>query len=1044
MGPLFFIRRPKFAFVISMLITLFGLLTLKVMPIDQYPDITSPKVVVRANYPGADAETLLQAVAAPIEDEVNGAEGMAYMESKAASDGSYTLTVTFETGVDADLAQVDVQNRVALAEPSLPAEVRQRGIRVRKRNPDILMVVDIISPDGRFDGLFLSNYASINIEGELARIPGVGAAENIGALDYGMRAWLDPVKMANHNLTVNEIVLAVKEQNVQAAVGSLGAAPAAENTQFQYVLTTKGRLETEEEFGDIVLSANDAGSVVRLRDVARIELGAFAYKGYGEFNNKPGVLMAIYKLSEANSLDVAEAVREKMEELKQYFPEGVDYVIGHDTTLFIEASLEETVITMIFTILLVVAVTYIFLGSVRATLIPTIAVPVSIIGTLAVLYAFGMTINTVTLFALILAIALVVDDAIIVVENVERILHENPEIGSVEATKRAMAEVTGPIVATSLVLAAVFGPTLLLPGITGRMFSQFGATLTVSVLISMVNALTLSPALASVLMKPGMHPNFLIRGFNKGFDWITRIYTGIVDFLARNAIIAIAIVAALFFAMYSLFTTTPTSFIPAEDKGFFMVDVQLPSGASLNRTEKIMDRLTEALGEDEAVENVLSVNGYSILNSALQSNAGMIIVKLKEWKERTTVESSQAFLQRKFTQQFADMPEAKTIIFGAPALPGIGAVEGLSFVLEDTQGRGPEEMTAALQSFLAPANGAEQIAMAYSTFKADAPQLFLDIDRIRAKTLGVQISDIFLTLQAQLGALYINDFNVFGQSYKVMIQADAEFRQNERAFDTLYVRNRDGGMVPLSTVVNPVPTIGPDVLYRYNTYNSATVTGIPNAAGGFSTGDAMTTFEEVAGTALPEGFRYEWTGSSREERASGNAVPIALGLSLVFTFLFLAALYESFLTPVAVLLTVPFAVLGALVSLKIAGQPLSLYGQIGLLMLIALAAKTAILIVEFGKQQREAAELELHDSAMQAARLRFRPVMMTVLAFAVGVYPLVIASGAGSASRVSLGLAVFGGAIASAVLGAIFGPVFYKIIQGLREKIHRGRTPPVV
>ena len=527
MGPLFFIRRPKFAFVLSMLITLFGLLTLTVMPIDQYPDITSPKVVVRANYPGADAATLLQAVAAPIEDEVNGAEGMAYMESKAASDGSYTLTVTFETGVDADLAQVDVQNRVALAEPSLPAEVRQRGIRVRKRNPDILMVVDIISPDGRFDGLFLSNYASINVEGELARIAGVGAAENIGALDYGMRAWLDPVQMANHNLTVNEIVAAVKEQNVQAAVGSLGAAPAAEDTQFQYVLTTKGRLETEEDFGDIILSANDAGSVVRLRDVSRIELGAFAYKGYGEFNNQPGVLLAVYKLSEANSLEVAEAVREKMEELKQYFPEGVDYVIGHDTTLFIEASLEETVITMIFTILLVVAVTYIFLGSVRATLIPTIAVPVSIIGTLAVLYAFGMTINTVTLFALILAIALVVDDAIIVVENVERILHENPEITSVEATKRAMAEVTGPIVATSLVLAAVFGPTLLLPGITGRMFSQFGATLTVSVLISMVNALTLSPALASVLMKPGMHPNFVIRGFNKAISTIYQVPPGV-------------------------------------------------------------------------------------------------------------------------------------------------------------------------------------------------------------------------------------------------------------------------------------------------------------------------------------------------------------------------------------------------------------------------------------------------------------------------------------------------------------------------------------
>lgn len=1044
MGPAFFIRRPKFAFVISTLITLAGLLTLLVMPIDQYPDISAPKIVVRANYPGADAQTVIDAVAAPIEDQVNGTEGMVYMESKAASDGSYMLTVTFAVGVDADLAQVDVQNRVALAEPALPAEVRQRGIRVRKRNPDILMVVNLISPDGRFDGLFLSNYATINVEGELGRLPGIGAAENIGALDYGLRAWLDPVQLANHNLTVNDVIAAIKEQNVQAAVGQLGAPPNPETTEFQYVLTTKGRVASEEEFGDIVLLASEAGSVVRLRDVARIELGAFAYKGYGEFNNAPGVLMAIYKLSDANSLEVAKSVRDKMEELKAFFPEGLDYVIGHDSTLFIQASLEETVITMLFTIALVIAVTYMFLGSVRATLIPTIAVPVSIIGTLAVLYAFGMTINTVTLFALILAIAIVVDDAIIVVENVERILHENPELSPREATQKAMTEVTGPIVATSLVLAAVFGPTLLLPGLTGRMFSQFGATLTVSVLISMVNALTLSPALASVLMKPGMHPNLLIRGFNAGFGWITARYVTLVDFLCRHALIAITVVAALFASMFWLFTTVPTSFVPTEDKGFFMVDVQLPSGASLTRTEKIMDRITETIGKDEAVENVLSVNGFSIINNALQSNAGMIIVKLKPWEERKTPESEQAYLEKKFTQEFAAYPEAQTIVFGAPAIPGLGVVAGLSFVLEDTQGRGPQAMTDALASVLPAANQTDELTLAYSSFKADSPQLDLEIDRVRAKTLGVRISDIFLALQAQLGQLYVNDFNMFGQTYKVMLQADAGFRQDERAFDTLYVRNDKAELVPLSALITPKPTLGPDVMYRYNTYNSATITGVPNTGGGFSSGDAMTRLEDVAMATMPEGFRYEWTGSSLEERRSGNAVPIALGLSLVITFLFLAALYESFLTPLAVLLTVPFAVLGALISLTLAGEPLSLYGQIGLLMLIALAAKTAILIVEFGKQQREAEELDLHEAAMQSARLRFRPVMMTVLAFAIGVYPLVIASGAGSASRVSLGLAVFGGSIAAALAGSIFGPVFFKLIQGLREKFHKGRTPPVI
>ncbi|MXU64373.1 efflux RND transporter permease subunit [Oceanomicrobium pacificus] len=1044
MGPSFFIRRPKFAFVISMLITLFGVLSLVVMPVDQYPDIAAPKVLVKAVYPGADAQTILDTVGTPIEDRVNGTEGMVYMSSKAASDGTYTLTVTFELGTDPDLAKVDVQNRVASAEAGLPPEVRQRGIQVFKSSPDMLMVVNIVSPDERFDGVFLSNFATINVEGELGRVPGVGVAEVIGALDYGLRAWIDPLKLANHNLTIQEVVAAIQEQNAQAAVGQFGAPPLPDDTQFQYVLTSQGRVQNEEQFGDIILSATDAGSVVRLRDVARIELGAAAYKGYGEVNNAPGVLLAIYKISGSNSLEVAESVREKMEELKEFFPEGVDYIIGHDTTLFIEVSLEETILTMFFTIALVIAVTYLFLGTVRATLIPTIAVPVSILGALAVLFLAGMTINTVTLFALILAIAIVVDDAIIVVENVERIMHEDPSLDPSDAVGKAMSEVTGPIVATSLVLVAVFGPTLLLPGLTGRMFSQFGATLTIAVLISMVNALTLSPALARVLMRPGHHkPNIVIRGFNAVFARITDAYAALVDFLCRFIWLGLAISAALFAALYLLFTTIPSSFIPTEDKGFFMVDVQLPSGASLNRTEKVMDRMTEMLGAEEAVENVLSVNGFSLLNKALQSNAGMIIVKLKPWDERVTEETSQAYLQQKYQGIFGAMPEAQAIVFGAPAIPGLGAVEGFSFVLEDTQGRPPEVMEKALGTLVAEANATPEITRAFSTFRADAPQFDLQVDRVRAKTLGVRISDIFLTLQAQLGALYVNDFNLFGQTFRVMLQADSQFRQDERALDTLYLRNAKGEMVPISALVRPVPKVGPDVLYRYNTYNSATINGSPDTSAGFSSGAAMDKMEEVARAVMPDGFKFEWTGSSLEERASGAAVPIALGLSLVFTFLFLAALYESFLTPVAVLLTVPFAVLGALATLMIAGAPLSLYGQIGLLMLIALAAKTAILIVEFGKQQREAEGLELHAAAMQAARLRFRPVMMTVLAFAVGVFPLVIATGAGSASRVSLGLAVFGGSIASAVAGSIFGPVFFKAIQGLRERLHGGPTPPV-
>ncbi len=1041
MGPQFFIRRPKFAFVISIVITLMGLLSVTVMPVDQYPDISAPKIVVRANYPGASADTVRDTVASPIEDQVNGAEGMVYMSSKAASDGSYTLTVTFEIGVDADLAQVDIQNRVALAEPGLPEEVRRRGVSVRKRNPDILMVVNLLSPGGDYNRVFLSNYASINIQGELGRLPGVSEASIICALDYGMRAWLDPVAMANQGMVVDDVINAIREQNVQAAVGQLGAAPGPESTQFQYVLTAQGRLEDPEQFGDIVLRADPTGSVIRLRDVARIELGAEVYKGYGEFNNGPGVLLAIYKLSDANSLAVAEAVRAKMDDLSAYFPEGMEYAVGHDTTLFIEASLEETVMTLFFTIALVIAVTYLFLGSLRATLIPAIAVPVSIIGTLAVLYGIGMTINTVTLFALILAIGVVVDDAIIVVENVERLMHEG-HMAAREATRKAMEEVAGPIVATSLVLAAVFGPATLLPGITGRMLSEFGITLVVAVLISMINAMTLSPALAASIMKTGGKPNFVIRGFNVVFEAITSGYVKIVDGLTRHLVVSVALVIALFSGLWFLFGNTPTSFIPEEDKGFFIVDVQLPQAAALQRTEAVMDTVTETLKADPAIDDVISVNGYSLLNTALQSNAGMVIAKLLPWEERTDPDQHQAALQAKYQAEFNQMPEARALVFGAPAIPGLGAIAGFSFALEDTQGRSADELASALEQLMAAANERPEIARAFSTFNAGAPQIHLEIDRVRAKTLGVPISEIFLTLQTQLGGYYVNDFNLFGQTYKVMVQADARYRQNEADLAALYVRNARRELVPLSALVRPVPSRGADVLYRYNTYNSATITGIPNVAGGFSSGNAMDAMEAVADETMPTGYRFEWTDSSFEERKSGNAVPIALALSLVFTFLFLAALYESFLTPFAIILSVPIALVGALVALWIGGLPLSLYGQIGLLLLIGLAAKTAILIVEFAKSLREREGLELNEATLKAARLRFRPVMMTGLSFVAGVFPLVIASGAGAASRVSLGLAVFGGTIMAAVGGTLLVPVFFRIIQGLRERIHGGVTAP--
>jgi len=660
MSPQLFIRRPRFALVISILITLLGVLAAIVMPVDQYPDIAAPKIVVRANYPGASAETVKEAVSSPIEDEVNGAEGMVYMSSKSASDGSYTLTVTFEIDVDPSLAQVDVQNRVALAEPRLPPEVRQRGVSVKKRSPDMLMVVNLLSPDDRFDGVFLSNYASLNVTGELARIPGVGEASIIGALDYGMRVWLDPLKLNANQISVNQVLAAIREQNVQAAVGQLGGPPNPDTTQFQYVLKTQGRLSSPEEFGSIILRSDERGSVLRLADVARIELGAPACKGFGEFNNRPGVLLAVYKLSDASALETAGQVRARMEELKQYFPEGVDYVVGHDTTLFIQASLEETFLTLVFTIVLVILVTYLFLGNLRATLVPTIAVPVAVIGTLAVLYAFGMTINTVTLFAMILSIGVVVDDA----------------------------------------------------------------TLVVSVLISSVNALSLSPALCVLLLREGEHrPNLVIRAFNSGFAEVTRGYVALVGFLAARLVVSSVVIALLFVALWGLYRVVPSSFIPEEDKGFFIVDVQLPAAASLNRTAQTMDRIHDMIATDPAVENVLSVNGYSLLNTALQSNAGMIIVKLKPWGDRTTPETHQFTLQRKYQMQLSGVDGASVLAFGAPAIPGLGAVAGFSYALEDTQARGAQEMAAMVDSLLQQANARPEITRAFSTFRADYPQI---------------------------------------------------------------------------------------------------------------------------------------------------------------------------------------------------------------------------------------------------------------------------------------------------------------------------------
>ncbi|WP_193210699.1 efflux RND transporter permease subunit [Luteolibacter marinus] len=1036
MSPNFFIDRPRFAFVISIVITLIGLLALVVMPVDQFPQLAPTKIVVRAAYPGADAQTIKDTVASPIEQQVNGAEGMTYMTSKAGSDGSYALVVTFEIGIDPDMAQVDVQNRVNLAQTSLPADVRSRGVSVKKRSPDMLMVVGLSSPDQRYDSIFLSNYGAISVVSELARVPGAGDVSVLGALDYSMRIWLDPVAMSNRNISTAQVIAALNEQNVQAAVGQLGAPPTGENTVTQYVLTAKGRLGTEAEFGNVILHADEDGSVTRIRDVGRIELGAATYKGYGELDNAPACLIGVNKLPEANALAVAEGIREKMEELSAYFPEGLEYSVCHDTTRFIEASLHETVLTLIFTVVLVIFVTYLFLGNLRATLVPTIAVPVSIIGTLAVLYFAGMTVNTVTLFALILAIGIVVDDAIIVVENVERILHENPGMTAKEATRVAMKEVTGPIVGATLVLAAVFIPTTLLPGMTGRLFGQFGITLVVAVLISMINAMTLSPALSSLILKPpteGHKPNPLIRAFNAVFGRITGAYTALVGLLSRRLAVGLLCIVGFVALLVWLIPRLPQSFIPAEDKGFFIVSVSLPPGSSMNRTEKVLDQVGDLMKDDPVFTDVLTINGVSALQGGLFPNSGTIIAVLKPWDERKDPAEHQDAVIARYTARFAEMPEFNALIFGAPAMPGMGAVAGASFVLQDTQARGPDDLFAALQTMLQQTNASPTVARAFSTFNPGTPQIELEIDRVKAKTLGVSLSDVFLNLQTQLGGLYVNDFNLFGQTFRVMLQADAPFRQDEQALGRLHATNAMGEEVPLSAFITLKHGRGPEQLQRYNTYDSASISAVPKP--GSSTGEVMAVMEEAI-HELPPGYKFEWTDSSYEEKKSGNLAPIALGLALVFTYLFLAALYESFLTPVAVLMSVPFIVLGATLGLFLTGEPLSLYGQIALVLLLGLAAKTAILVVEFAKKLREEDGLSLTDATLKAAQLRFRPVMMTVVAFIVGVFPLVIATGAGAAGRRSLGIAIFSGTLVFAFLGTLFVPVLFRLVQGLRERLH--------
>ncbi len=1045
----FFINRPIFAMVISIVIVIAGSISLTSLPISKFPEITPPTVQVTAFYPGANAQVVAETVAAPIEQEVNGVENMIYMSSVSADDGSYVLTVTFEIGVDMDMATVLVQNRVAIATPKLPEDTRRQGITTKKQSTQIVQMVTLTSSNPQHDSLFLSNYATINVKDELSRIRGVGSVSTFGAADYSMRIWLDPNKLKARNLTTQDVLSAISEQNVQVAAGRIGEEPAPVGTAFQLVINTQGRLQTNEQFADIIIKTAEGGRITRVRDVvidevtndqgetiqSGVERGGKDYNRAGYFNGAPSATIFIYQLPGANALDLADQIRAKMSELQGGFPQGMEFNIPFDTTLFVRASIAEVYETLFIAILLVVVVIYIFLQDWRSTLIPCAAIPVALIGTFAFMAMMGFSINILTLFGIVLAIGIVVDDAIVVVENTTR--HLDRGLSSKQAAVEAMVEITSPVIATTLVLLAVFVPTAFMGGISGQLFRQFALTISAAVIISTINALTLSPALCGILLRPSTENKvFLFRWFNNTFDVTTSIYKAVIWGMVRR----VAIVMLVFLGLISVtgwsFTKLPTGFLPSEDQGYCFVNIQLPDAASRQRTEKVLTRVGEIIKQTPGVADSVTISGFSLLSGTNGSNLGLAAVMYKPWDDRSSPQESQAAIVAHLQSEFAKIEEAIVFAFIPPAIDGLGNSGGFQMQLQDRRGVGLAELQAMTDELLVAGNGQSGLSGMSTTFRANVPQLFVDIDRTKVKTLDIPLSDVFSTLQANLGSAYVNDFNEFGRTWQVRVQAAQQFRVNPNDITALDVRNRQGEMIPLGTFIDVRETFGPQVIQRYNLYPTAQINGSP--APGYSSGQAIELMEHMAREKLPQSMGFEWTGMSYQEnqlkhstRIQDNATFI-LVLSIVFVFLVLAAQYESWTSPAAVISVVPLSAIGVVAAVAIARADLNVYSQIGLVLLVALASKNAILIVEFAAEQRRTG-MNIRESAASSAELRFRAILMTAFSSILGFMPLLVASGAGAASRIAVGLAVVGGMIAATCFSLLFVPSFFVVFQGLSE-----------